>query len=255
MTAQAQIAPHGEAPAPSADLSIITPLAMIDRAIARGADVSLIERLMDLQERHETNIGRRAFDQAMAKAKAEIPPIIKNRHVAYANKTGGRTDYRHEDLAEIARTIDPILSRYGLSYRFRTSQEQDGITVTCIISHEAGCSEETTLRSAADTSGGKNAIQAVGSAVTYLQRYTLKAALGLAASQDDDGRAADVRPGTENITPEQVTELRDLIEKAGVDEETVLKAGAISALEFLPQRNFDGLRRKLNVTIKAKEAV
>lgn len=234
-------------------LPAVTPMSMIERAVEKGADVAMIEKLMELAERNDRNIGRRAFDQAIAKAKAEIPPIIKNRHVKYDNKGGGKTDYHHEDLAEIAKTVDPILSRYGLSYRFRTQQGQGGITVACIVSHEAGYSEETTLTSSADNSGGKNAIQAVGSAVTYLQRYTLKAALGLAAAQDDDGAQSQARPGNENITEDQWRELNDLIEAAGIDEKVVLDAEKISALDFLPARQFDRIKVRLLKTIEARK--
>lgn len=212
----------------------------------------MIEKLMELQERNERNIGRRAFDQAMAKAKAEIPTIIKNRRVSYENKSGDKTNYVHEDLAEIAKTVDPILSRYGLSYRFRTAQGTNGITVTCIVSHEHGYSEETLLSGGADTSGGKNSIQAVGSTVTYLQRYTLKAALGLAAAQDDDGKQAEQRIGNENISADQWNELTALIEKAGIPEEVVLTAEKISALDFLPARRFESVKAKLQTTIKNK---
>lgn len=232
------------------NLPAVTPMSMIERAVEKGADVAMIEKLMELQDRNDRQIGRRAFDQAMAKAKAEIPPILKNRHVKYENKGGGSTDYHHEDLAEIAKTVDPILSRYGLSYRFRTAQGTNGITVTCIVSHEQGYSEETVLSGGADSSGGKNSIQAVGSTVTYLQRYTLKAALGLAAAQDDDGKGAEQRIGNENITADQWNELSGLIEKAGIAEEIVLKAEKISALDFLPARRFESVRSKLQTTIK-----
>lgn len=234
---------------PFVHLPVVTPMTMIERAIEKGADVAMIEKLMELQERNDRNIGRRAFDQAMAKAKAEIPAIRKNRKVKY-DSGKGKVDYSHEDLAEIARTVDPILSRYGLSYRFRTTQGQAGITVTCIVSHEAGYAEETTLTGGADNSGSKNSIQAVGSALTYLQRYTLKAALGLAAATDDDGAQAEQRQGSENITADQWQELTSLIEQAGIDEDVVLKAEKVSALDFLPQRRFEQVKGKLTTTIK-----
>lgn len=233
-------------------LPAVTPMSMIERAVEKGADVAMIEKLMELQERNDRNLGRRAFDQAIAKAKAEIPPIIKNRHVKYATKTGQNTDYHHEDLAEIAKTVDPILSRYGLSYRFRTQQEGNSIVVTCVVSHSDGYSEETSLPGQADNSGGKNNIQAVGSTVTYLQRYTLKAALGLASAHDDDGNAAAAKPRNENISADQWDELRGLIEKAGIDEDVVLKAEKISALDFLPQHRFSGLKSKLEKTVSAR---
>lgn len=245
------IAKHEDEQPQVISLPAVTPMSMIERAVEKGADVAMIEKLMELAERNDRNIGRRAFDQAIAKAKAEIPPIMKNRLVSYG-EGNKKTEYAHEDLAEIAKTVDPILSRYGLSYRFRTQQGQGGITVTCIVSHEAGFSEETMLSSGADNSGGKNSIQAVGSTVTYLQRYTLKAALGLAAAQDDDGKQAEVRPGNENISHAQWQELTDLIGEAGLDEKVVLDAEKISALDFLPQRRFDGLKKKLQATIKTK---
>jgi ERF superfamily len=63
--------------------------------------------------------------------------------------------------------------------------------VTCILTHQMGHSEETTLAGAPDNSGSKNSIQAIGSTVTYLERYTLLAATGLAAANgDNDGQGA-----------------------------------------------------------------
>ncbi|MEP5450516.1 ERF family protein, partial [Roseibium sp.] len=81
---------------------------------------------------------------------------------------------------------------------------QGGVKVTCIIQHRAGHVEETTLMGGADQSGNKNGFQAIGSAVTYLQRYTLKAALGLSAEVDDDAQsAADNAPAPRQSKPAQ----------------------------------------------------
>ena len=83
-------------------------------------------------------------------------------------------------------------------------------------------------------------------------RYTLKSALGLASAQDDDAKAAEIRPGSENITTEQWQELRDLIEQAGIDEKVVLDAAKVSALDFLPARDFPTIQKRLLKTIAAK---
>ncbi len=72
--------------------------------------------------------------------------------------------------------------------RHKSEQAAGKVRVTCIVSHSAGYSENTTLEASEDHSGNKNTIQAIGSAATYLQRYTLKLALGLSASTDDDGQ-------------------------------------------------------------------
>ena len=170
------------------------PMAMLARAVAQGWEPERLKQLMDLQERWEKNEARKAFDEAMAAAKAEVPVILKTREVDFTSQKG-RTHYFYEDLATIARAVDPILARHGLSYRFRTSSPpNEPVTVTCIVAHRAGHSEENTLPAGRDDSGNKNSIQAIGSTLTYLQRMTLKAALGLAASTDDDGRSVGGSP-------------------------------------------------------------
>lgn len=167
-----------------------TPLDLIQRAVQSNAQVDVMEKLLGLQERWERNEARKAFDNAISKAKSEIPVIRKGNVVDFTSSRG-RTSYSYEDLATIAATIDPILSKYGLSYRFRTNSDSKSVTITCVLSHSAGHCEENSLYAPHDASGNKNAIQAVGSAVTYLQRYTLKAALGLAAAADDDARGVN----------------------------------------------------------------
>jgi hypothetical protein len=201
----------------------LTPMDMVARAVESGASMEIVERLMAAQERWEANQARKAFDEAMAAAKAEIPTITKNRHVGFDSRKPGasRTDYRHEDMAEIARTIDPILGRHGLSYRFRTSSEpNEPITVTCIVAHRLGHSEENTLRAGRDESGNKNAIQAIGSTITYLQRYTLKAAFGLAAAHDDDGAAGSAGGA---LTEQQAKTIQQLIVESGANIDVFLK--------------------------------
>jgi ERF superfamily len=180
-----------QAPAGGGRGGPMSPGDMVQRAIELG-NVEVIGKLLDYQERWEKALARKAFDIAIAAAKAKIPVIIKDRTVDFANRSaGGRTNYKYEDFAGIARVVDPILSENGLSCRFRTVCENNVVTVICIIAHRDGYFEENSLSAKPDTSGNKNDIQAVGSTQTYLQRYTLKAALGLAASSDDDGTAVD----------------------------------------------------------------
>jgi hypothetical protein len=212
--------------------------ALIERLVLDPAvSVEKLEKLMEMRERMEAMQARKAFDLAIAQAKAEIPPIFKDKHVGFDAKNGGaRTDYRHETLAQIARTVDPILGRHGLSYRYSTKQEGPTVTVTCILSHRDGHSEPTTLSSPVDASGNKNPIQAIGSATTYLQRYTLKAALGLSATEvDDDGKSSG---GHETITAEQFRELHDALVNAGIPDADMTKLYGVEMLEELPVANF-----------------
>lgn len=222
---------------PDEKQALPAPVSILERAVAQNASIEIIERLMALQERDDANRARKAFDAALSAAKAEIPTITKNRTVGYANKEGGgRTEYRHEDLAEIARTVDPILGKYGLSYRFRTTSEvNQPVTVTCILSHRDGHFEENTLVAGKDESGKKNSIQAIGSTITYLQRYTLKAALGLAASNDDDGQKSEA--GRE-INADEMEKLQALLDETGSDVETFCRNMKV---DFLAQITVDQL--------------
>lgn len=220
----------------------VTPVDMLNQAVARGASLEVVSGLMALYERWESGQARKAFDAAVAAAKGEIPPIIKNRTVDF-NSSKGRTTYQHEDLAEIARTVDPILNRNGLSYRYRASQEGAKLRMTCILSHRDGYSEETTLESSEDHSGNKNSIQAIGSAATYLQRYTLKLALGLATTADDDGKASQA---VATISAEQVKALQTLMIEVGADPIKFLKFSKLDRLEDMPAADFDGAVRALN---------
>lgn len=198
-------------PAPSQALS---PDVLISTAIQNGAGIETLEKLMALQERHEANEARKAYHKAMAAFKANPPVIHKDATVTYNN-----TSYDHATLANVTDTINKALSEHGLSAGWRT--EQNGsITVICTITHELGHSESTSLSAPADKSGSKNAIQAIGSTITYLQRYTLLALTGLAAGgQDDDGQMSGTgEPGpyekwdialtesTENGNPDDVVE-------------------------------------------------
>lgn len=188
------IAKHDERP-----VQIMDPMvSMIERVVMNpDADLDKLERMLAMKERLDAQNARVSFAAALADARSEIPPIMKDATVDFTSSKG-RTHYKHETLAGIAKVIDPILSRYGLSYRFRTEQGQGGVRVTCIIAHSSGHSEETSLACAPDGSGNKNPFQAVGSAVTYLQRYTLKAALGLSAEVDDDAQSAAQRPDSQS---------------------------------------------------------
>jgi hypothetical protein len=221
-------------------VAAVTPMDMLNRAVESGAGLEMVEKLMSLQERWETGQARKAFDKAIASAKAKITPIQRN--------AKGHNDKRYADFAAIAKVVDPILSEHGLSYRFRTAQS-DRISVTCILSHEDGHSEETTLTGPADTSGSKNAIQAIGSTLTYLQRYSLVQMLGLAAAADDDGKAGG---NVETVTQKQADDLTDLIEAHGKNRAQFLKWAKVERFEDIPATAYDACVKAIEYKAPAK---
>ena len=207
-------------------------VSMIERAARDpSVDIDKFERLMAMQERAQDRAAQIAFSRALAAAKSEIQPIVKD--------GVGHNSAKFATLAAIAKVVDPILSKNGLSYRYRTAQT-DKVSVTCIVSHQDGHSEETTLASAPDVSGNKNAIQAVGSVFTYLMRYSLIGALGI-ATQDDDGKASGL---SAQISDDQASELMTALAETKSNLDAFLKFYKIEALPDLPANKFkDALER------------
>src|SRR3954470_23851758 len=82
----------------------ITPMAMLAQGIERGMSPETIDKLMALGERWDNTQARKAFDMAIAAAKAEIPVVVKN--------ATGHNSKRYADFAAIARAVDPVISKH-----------------------------------------------------------------------------------------------------------------------------------------------
>ena len=166
-------------------------LGMIQTMLDRGGDLANLDQMLDLQLKWEANEARKAFVAAMAAFKAEPMEILKKKLVSFETNSGS-TSYMHAELSDVTDAVVPAMGKHGLSHRWDVTQNGGQITVTCIITHAAGHSESVSMTAAPDNSGKKNAIQQVASTVSYLQRYTLLAATGMATKgMDDDGRHYD----------------------------------------------------------------
>lgn len=179
--------------------AINQPMRLLELAISNNADVDKLEKLMALQERWDAQEAKKSFLRAMANFQESCPDIVKA-------KKGH--NYLYAPLSDIITQVRGLLADNGLSYRFEQSHESQ-IEVTCIISHVDGHSEKTTMKAQPDTSGSKNAIQAVGSAVQYLMRYTFIGALGITTADIDmDGRVPQ-KPCADAITQDSEAWLTD----------------------------------------------
>src|SRR3990167_3424222 len=187
MATKALVAPKPTAP-PASSTALMT---MIEKAVSDPAfDVAKMDALLRVKERWDAEEARKAFVSAMTAFKANPPDIFKNKKVDFETQKG-RTNYKHASLDNVSIIIGTALAAHGLSHRWSVEQNDTLIKVTCILMHNAGHSESLSMKCAADQSGNKNSIQAIGSAVTYLERYSLLAITGMAVQDDDDGKAAD----------------------------------------------------------------
>ncbi len=233
----------------------ITPMQMLQMAVEQDADLDKLTKLMDLQERWEANEARKAFVAARAAFKAEAPTVAKNKNVHFTSQKG-TTDYDHATLDNVAETLSPVLAKHDLSFSWETEQLDGGtIRVTCILTHVLGHSEKVTLQAGADQSGNKNNIQAVGSTVTYLQRYTLLAVTGTATGDmDDDGDKGGMG---DLISPEQKDQIIAKMKDVGADTAAFLKYMGFVAVDAIPAKEFDrtmaALEQKRKAAEKSKE--
>lgn len=205
--------------------------------------------MLDVQQKWEANEARKAFVAAMAEFKAEALTITKNKRVTYKTDRG-TTQYDHATLDNVTDVLVPALSKHGFSHRFDVAQSNGTITVSCILTHVLGHSERTTMTAGPDKSGSKNDIQAIGSTVTYLQRYTLLAATGLAVGgTDDDGKGG--KP--ETITPDQVAEIESLVAESANPEATRSAILRIAQVEKIADMHPDDYQ-KVVPQLKAAKA-
>jgi len=105
------------------------------------------------------------------------------------NKGSQGYGYKYADLPSIVATINPILKKCGLSFTQLTGGNAESVSVTTILIHsKSGEYFETTICSSVKANAGKmSEIQAVGSIITYLRRYSLSSILGIVTDEDVDG--------------------------------------------------------------------
>jgi len=229
-------------------------MAVIQMAMQKNYSPELIEKMMALQERFEANEARKAYHKAMSAFKANPPKIWRDLQVKYTPMGKPPTEWNHADLGTAADAISSALGEHGLNSSWRTEQQENGeVRVTCLVTHELGHSESTWLKSPPDTSGGKNGIQAIGSTVFYLERYTLFAITGLApARKDDDGKTSNGEPP--KITEKQVSEITDMMNDIGLKESSLTNLFGCKLIEHIPAARHGEAITALKDAKKRKEA-
>lgn len=178
----------GETPAPEP-----TGAQVFERLAADpNVPVEKLERLIAMQERILAHHAKAAFHAAFAEMQGAIPVITKRGEILVDGKVRSRFA-KHEDIQRVVR---PILSAHGFALRHRNEFVEGGkLKIVGILSHRSGHTEQDEFIGAADTSGSKNAIQALGSTRQYGMRYTTIALLNIASEDEDDDGVASVKAG------------------------------------------------------------
>jgi hypothetical protein len=210
-------------------------MALIERmALSSDVDLTKLERVLSYNERIYKDKARAAFDAAYSGLQVALPVLSENGEIRDKH---GELQHTYPLWEGINEVIKPILSEHGFALWFRTSCDGKTITVTGVLSHLGGHAEETTLTLPADLSGGKNAVQAIGSSTSYGKRYTAAALLNLTSSgEDDDGSGSAAQP---LINGEQIATLLHALNETGGSEESLLAYLDIRTIDDLPASKFE----------------
>lgn len=194
-------------------------IGMIERvALNPNADIDKMERLIEMQERIMARQARMAYFSALSEMQAEIPEIPERGRIVIRDKSDPTQVKQETPYAlweDVNEAIRPVLSKHGFALSFRTGLTSDGrVSVTAILSHREGHQEETTMVLAHDSTGSKNAVQAIGSSTSYGKRYATGALLNLTSrdgiEQDDDGKSS-IEVLSKSAAREPFNEIRDEI--------------------------------------------
>lgn len=139
--------------------------------------------------------------KSLADFQQEVPVIHKG------SKGYG---YNYADLPAVFETINPLLKKHSLGF---TQLIQGDYINTKIFSTKTGDCIESNIDIPTDVVlKGMNPYQVMGSAITYLRRYALSAALGLVTDVDNDANDAPPKPTA-----------KPLAQKSGIPKSTTRK--------------------------------
>jgi hypothetical protein len=247
-------------------------MAMIERVVLDpNADISKLERLLDMKERLEDRArddaaaaAKRAFFAGLAAAQAEVPLVVRTRKNAFAG-------YTYADLADIETQAMPIIRKHGFAVVARSESGADAgfQRVRMQVSHIGGHVEDFADDFPLDVGGkdgksNKTGVQAKGSTTSYGRRYMLCGFFGIATADDDgqggrrDPRQGNAAPQPTALSGHQVNTLRSLIASTGTDESKFLAAAKVEAIEDIPPAEYNRLlgllKRKQTEQAAAKKA-
>lgn len=239
-------------PERGADLTAYLPdnASIVERAVFAGMPLDMIDRLRTMAKEERQEKAKLAFFADKVAAKAEMPPVRRNR-------TNSHTRSTYADLAAIDAAITPIITKHGFTTEATatTSSVPGHIAVTFKTIHNQGHSEEFTLDWALDGEGikgnsNKTPVQALKSTLTFARRVMKMMAFDIADTDDDDGNAAN--PARKTIGREQMDELDALLTEWGGDRKTFFDFFNVKGMADIAESQFEKAKAMLQKKIDAK---
>jgi len=185
---------------------------------------------------------------ALAAAQGEIENPTKNADNPFFKS-------KYADLAEVLGVVRPAFAKQQLSVvQMPYTSENGQIGVTTMISHASGQWMQGEV--ALPLQVNKNVNQDAGTAITYLRRYALAAACGVAQEDLDGylGKSKGENTGEvvnlKTITTKQSDEIEALIEETGTDRVGFLNYAEADSIKKIPASKYSDVHSLL---LKKKE--
>lgn len=209
-------------PAPAVMGESAALISMIERAASNPqVDIEKMERLLLMREKMAAQQAKTSYLAAFAQLQAELPAATRN--------GTGHNAKKYARFEDVVAALRPHLHAHGFSLSHRVDTTGNIIRVTGILGHRDGHTEQTEMTLPPDTSGGKTAVHAMASAISYGKRYVTLTLTGIATEDDDDGRKA----GEGNAKPDTLAEIKTLIEQTKADVGAMCAHFSVETLDDL----------------------
>jgi len=218
-----------------------SPQGLLAIAVARGASVDEIGKLIDLQIKMKAEMAREAFNEAMTAFQGECPVIEKKKEV----RDDGRLLYKYAPLDSIIEQVKSVLNKHGLSYMIKVEFQPDKVKAICIAKHKLGHSEVSDFEI---PFGNKTKMmsgsQHAAAAATFAKRYAFCNAFGIMTG-DEDTDGADI--GEKQFKKAIIKEAEDRISKTANLQELEKVWSALPAAAKVELKDLKDNMKKLHM--------
>ena len=161
--------------------------------------------------------------------------------------------WKYADLAECINVAKPHLVKHGLAVTQFMGMFDGKQSLTTMLTHSSGqyISDEVQLPDAVlHGSSGKNPVQVLGSAITYVRRYNYAAIIGMAQEDDDGCAASGAKPPQNQDAPNWYQDSQFQQEKGSITEAI---RGGMSPSEVIQNLQSQGfaINKKIRVEIES----
>jgi hypothetical protein len=177
------------------------------------------------------------------------------------NAQGGGGRYKYTTLGSLLESALPILTRHGVSVIQPITENDGGLAIQTIFIHTGGAQWTAGITPIPDDNGtlkgGCSSIQNLGANLTYMRRYSLASALGIASEKDTDGVGVQKTKAAPPISVGQKQQISSIVAGANISHDRagqILGSLGISKLAETPATRFDEVLAAFSAEARSRQS-